>query len=106
MRDAEPRSPPVTPCYSGPVCAINGNSDVCHPSLPRPPSSPPSPLQHHLRDTSTDVGGGSDGAGFAIAATYGLSNVCMFYRVCVCVFIQGVHLSGLNGIKIAPVAVK
>lgn len=38
MLDAETRFPPATPCYSGPVCAINSNPDVCHhrhPALPR-----------------------------------------------------------------------
>lgn len=39
MLDAATRFPPVTPCYSGPVCAINSNPDVCHPPHPPSPSS-------------------------------------------------------------------
>lgn len=42
MLDAETRS-----CYSGPVCAIYSNPDVCHQPAPLPLSCPPSSLPHH-----------------------------------------------------------
>lgn len=104
MLDAETRFPPATPCYSCPVCAINSNPDVCHQPPPLPPClvflSLPRPPSSLHRDTSADEELMGDLLMWPQWADHALHRLCAFFF-----FLQSTCLLGLNGLKIAPVAV-